>query len=96
MPPDVARARPKPPGSGADRIAAALQENGRHAVPLLYHPGRAGGFLLRRPRLKEQDVPAMPPPMLDTDHMRRALLLAREAAARGEVPVGDGSKSRTI
>lgn len=30
----------------------------------------------------------MPPPMLDTDHMRRALLLAREAAARGEVPVG--------
>lgn len=30
----------------------------------------------------------MPPPMLDTDHMRRALVLAREAAARGEVPVG--------
>ncbi len=30
----------------------------------------------------------MPPPTLDTDHMRRALWLAREAAARGEVPVG--------
>ncbi len=30
----------------------------------------------------------MPPPALDTDHMRRALVLAREAAERGEVPVG--------
>ena len=28
------------------------------------------------------------PPTLDTDHMRRALALARAAAARGEVPVG--------
>ncbi len=28
------------------------------------------------------------PPSLDTDHMRRALELARDAAARGEVPVG--------
>ncbi len=28
------------------------------------------------------------PPTLDTDHMRRALGLARAAAARGEVPVG--------
>ena len=28
------------------------------------------------------------PPTLDTDHMRRALGLARDAASRGEVPVG--------
>ena len=28
------------------------------------------------------------PPILDTDHMRRALGLAHAAAARGEVPVG--------
>jgi tRNA(adenine34) deaminase len=28
------------------------------------------------------------PPSLDVDHMRRALELARAAAARGEVPVG--------